>query len=187
MDEHELRNLMYSAQLPGQGSYVIRYPRGKGVLVDWKNEMEEIKTGTGRKLKDGDDVAVLTLGPIGNDVEKVIAEIENENKDNSEADKKTASALSIAHYDMRFLKPLDEALLEEIAKKFDRIITIEDGVRKGGFGSAILEWMSDHGYRPQITRMGIPDEFVEHGTVAQLREIIGLDNESIRKTIENQK
>ena len=175
MDEHELRNLMYSAQLPGQGSYVIRYPRGKGVLVDWKNEMEEIKTGTGRKLKDGDDVAVLTLGPIGNDVEKVIAEIE------------TASALSIAHYDMRFLKPLDEALLEEIAKKFDRIITIEDGVRKGGFGSAILEWMSDHGYRPQITRMGIPDEFVEHGTVAQLREIIGLDNESIRKTIENQK
>lgn len=94
--------------------------------------------------------------------------------------------MSIAHYDMRFLKPLDEALLEEIAKKFDRIITIEDGVRKGGFGSAILEWMSDHGYRPQITRMGIPDEFVEHGTVAQLREIIGLDNESIRKTIENQ-
>ena len=88
---------------------------------------------------------------------------------------------------MRFLKPLDEALLEEIAKKFDRIITIEDGVRKGGFGSAILEWMSDHGYRPQITRMGIPDKFVEHGTVAQLREIIGLDNESIRKTIENQK
>ena len=87
---------------------------------------------------------------------------------------------------MRFLKPLDEALLEEIAKKFDRIITIEDGVRKGGFGSAVLEWMSDHGYRPQITRMGIPDEFVEHGTVAQLREIIGLDNESIRKTIENQ-
>ena len=87
---------------------------------------------------------------------------------------------------MRFLKPLDEALLEEIAKKFDRIITIEDGVRKGGFGSAILEWMSDHGYHPQITRMGIPDEFVEHGTVAQLREIIGLDNESIRKTIENQ-
>ena len=87
---------------------------------------------------------------------------------------------------MRFLKPLDEALLEEIAKKFDRIITIEDGVRKGGFGSAILEWMSDHEYRPQITRMGIPDEFVEHGTVAQLREIIGLDNESIRKTIENQ-
>ena len=186
MDEHELRNLMYSAQLPGQGSYVIRYPRGKGVLVDWKNEMEEIKTGTGRKLKDGDDVAVLTLGPIGNDVEKVIAEIEDENKGNSEADKKTASTLSIAHYDMRFLKPLDEALLEEIAKKFDRIITIEDGVRKGGFGSAILEWMSDHGYCPQITRMGIPDEFVEHGTVAQLREIIGLDNESIRKTIENQ-
>ncbi len=155
MDEHELRNLMYSAQLPGQGSYVIRYPRGKGVLVDWKNEMEEIKTGTGRKLKDGDDVAVLTSRSYRKRCcEKVIAE-----------DSETASALSIAHYDMRFLKPLDEALLEEIAKKFDRIITIEDGVRKGGFGSAVLEWMSDHGYRPQITRMGIPDEFVEHGTV----------------------
>ena len=168
MDEHELRNLMYSAQLPDQGSYVIRYPRGKGVLVDWKNEMQEIPTGTGRKLKDGDDVAVLTLGPIGNDAAKVIEEIEN---------------LSIAHYDMRFLKPLDENLLEEIGKKFDRIVTIEDGVRNGGFGSAVLEWMNDHGYQPHITRLGIPDEFVEHGTVQQLREIVGLDKESIKMEI----
>ena len=116
-------------------------------------------------------------------MEKVIAEIENENKGNSEADKKTASALSIAHYDMRFLKPLDEALLEEIAKKFDRIITIEDGVRKGGFGSAILEWMSDHDYHPHVIRMGLPDEFVEHGTIAQLREIVHMDKKSIKEAI----
>ena len=173
MDEHELRNLMYSAQLPDQGSYVIRYPRGNGVLVDWKNEMQTIKTGTGRKLHDGKDVAVLTLGPIGNNAASVISEIEKE------------GTASVAHYDMRFLKPLDENILEEVAKNFNRIITIEDGVREGGFGSAILEWMSDHHYQPQITRLGIPDEFVEQGTVQQLREIVGIDNESIKKAILN--
>ena len=173
MDEHELRNLMYSAQLPDQGSYVIRYPRGNGFLVDWKNEMQAIQTGTGRKLHDGKDVAVLTLGPIGNNVATVISEIEKE------------GTTSVAHYDMRFLKPLDENILEEVAKNFNRIITIEDGVREGGFGSAILEWMSDHHYQPQITRMGIPDEFVEQGTVQQLREIVGIDNESIKKAILN--
>ena len=173
MDEHELRNLMYSAQLPDQGSYVIRYPRGNGFLVDWKNEMQAIQTGTGRKLHDGKDVAVLTLGPIGNNVATVISEIEKE------------GTASVAHYDMRFLKPLDENILEEVAKNFNRIITIEDGVREGGFGSAILEWMSDHHYQPQITRMGIPDEFVEQGTVQQLREIVGIDNESIKKAILN--
>ncbi len=192
MDEHELRNLMYSAQLPGQGSYVIRYPRGKGVLVDWKNEMQEIKTGTGRKLKDGNDVAVLTLGPIGSDAAKAIEEIENGSSADSESmvdseniadSEEKKPTLSIAHYDMRFLKPLDEDLLEEIGKKFSRIVTIEDGVRNGGFGSAVLEWMNDHGYHPQIKRMGIPDEFVEHGTVQQLREIVGLDKESIKKAI----
>ena len=181
MDEHELRNLMYSAQLPNQGSYVIRYPRGKGVLVDWKNEMQEIKTGTGRRMKDGEDIAVLTLGPIGNDAAKVIAEIEGD-KDANGTKAETAN-ISIAHYDMRFLKPLDERLLEEVAKKFDHIVTIEDGVRNGGFGSAVLEWMSDHGYHPQIRRMGIPDEFIEHGTVAELREIVGLNPESIKKAI----
>ena len=192
MDEHELRNLMYSAQLPGQGSYVIRYPRGKGVLVDWKNEMQEIKTGTGRKLKDGNDVAVLTLGPIGSDAAKAIEEIENGSSADSESmvdseniadSEEKKPTLSIAHYDMRFLKPLDEDLLEEIGKKFSRIVTIEDGVRNSGFGSAVLEWMNDHGYHPQIKRMGIPDEFVEHGTVQQLREIVGLDKESIKKAI----
>ena len=120
MDEHELRNLMYSAQLPDHGSYVIRYPRGCGVLVDWRNKMEEIKTGTGRKLKDGEDVAVLTIGPIGNDAIQAIEEVEKETK------------MSVAHYDMRFVKPLDENILTEVGKKFKRIVTIEDGVRMGG-------------------------------------------------------
>ena len=171
MDEHELRNLMYSAQLPDHGSYVIRYPRGCGVLVDWRNKMEEIKTGTGRKLKDGEDVAVLTLGPIGNDAIQAIEEVEKETE------------MSVAHYDMRFVKPLDENILTEVGKKFKRIVTIEDGARMGGMGSAVLEWMSDHGYQPQITRLGLPDEFVEHGTVEQLREIVHLDHESIKNAI----
>ena len=173
MNEHELRNLMYSAQLPNQGSYVIRYPRGKGVLVDWHNEMKEIKTGTGRKLKDGKDVAVLTLGPIGNDVAQAIRELEEE------------SDISVAHYDMRFLKPLDEHLLQEVGEKFKRIITVEDGVRIGGFGTAVLEWLSDNGFTTKVVRIGLPDEFVEHGTVAQLREIVGMDNESIKRAIKN--
>ena len=188
MNEHELRNLMYSAQLPNQGSYVIRYPRGNGVLVDWKNPMEEIKTGTGRKLKDGDDIAVITIGPIGNDAAKVIAELEAEGKEQCEASDEgkeqcEGKPLSIAHYDLRFLKPLDNSLLEEVGKKFKHIVTIEDGVRNGGMGSAVLEWMSDHGYQPTITRMGLPDDFVEHGTVSQLREIVHLDNNSIKETL----
>ena len=188
MNEHELRNLMYSAQLPNQGSYVIRYPRGNGVLVDWKNPMEEIKTGTGRKLKDGDDIAVLTIGPIGNDAAKAIAELEAEGKQQCEASSEgkeqcEGKPLSIAHYDLRFLKPLDNSLLEEVGKKFKHIVTIEDGVRNGGMGSAVLEWMNDHGYQPHITRMGLPDDFVEHGTVGQLREIVHLDNNSIKETL----
>ena len=186
MNEHELRNLMYSAQLPNQGSYVIRYPRGNGVLVDWKNPMEEIKTGTGRKLKDGDDIAVITIGPIGNDAAKAIAQLEAESKEQCAASDEGSSEdkpLSIAHYDLRFLKPLDNNLLEEVGKKFKHIVTIEDGVRNGGMGSAVLEWMSDHGYQPTITRMGLPDDFVEHGTVNQLREIVHLDNNSIKETL----
>ncbi|SDG37736.1 1-deoxy-D-xylulose-5-phosphate synthase [Prevotella communis] len=170
MNEHELRNLMYTAQLEGKGPFVIRYPRGNGVLTNWRCPFEEIKIGTGRKLRDGDDVAVLTIGPIGNDVTKVIDEIKD---------------LSVAHYDMRFLKPLDEDILHEVGKKFRRIITVENGVRNGGLGSAVLEWMSDHDYDVKVTRMGLPDQFVEHGTIDQLREIIGLDNESIKKAILN--
>ena len=146
MNEHELRNLMYSAQLPNQGSYVIRYPRGNGVLVDWKNPMEEIKTGTGRKLKDGDDIAVITIGPIGNDAAKAIAELEAEGKEQCAASDEgkeqcEGKPLSIAHYDLRFLKPLDNSILEEVGKKFKHIVTIEDGTRIGGMGTAVLEWI----------------------------------------------
>ncbi|MCH4185624.1 MAG: 1-deoxy-D-xylulose-5-phosphate synthase [Prevotella sp.] len=179
MNEHELRKLMYTAQLEGKGTFVIRYPRGRGVLTDWRCPLEEIPVGTGRKLRDGKDVAVLSIGPIGNDVERAINDLEQD-KDPLAA---RASLGKVAHYDMRFLKPLDEQLLKEIAEKFSKIITIEDGVKAGGFGSAVLEWMNDHGFHPDILRMGIPDEFVEHGTVEQLHQIVGIDTKSIKQNI----
>ena len=169
MDEHELRNLMYTAQLPNKGTFVIRYPRGNGVCPDWRSPFEEITVGTGRCLRAGTDVAVITLGPIGNDVAKLLDEMQGTKQ--------------VAHYDLRFVKPLDENLLQDIGRKFNKIITIEDGVRNGGMGSAVLEWMSDHGFRPQIVRMGLPDAFVEHGSVAELRQLVGLDADSIRKEI----
>lgn len=172
MDEHELRNLMYTAQLDGKGPFVIRYPRGHGVLTDWRNAFEEIPVGTGRRLKDGKDMAVLTVGPIGNEAAKAVAEFEAGN-----------GGAEVAHYDMRFIKPMDERLLEEIGRRYDRIITVEDGVRAGGFGSAVLEWMEDHGFSPRIKRLGLPDRFVEHGTVAQLQRITGIDKESIMRAI----
>ena len=168
MDEHELRRLMFTAQQPDRGTFVIRYPRGRGVLLDWRCPLEPVGVGTGRKLRDGNDVAVLTIGPIGNDVADVISQLPQ---------------LSVAHYAMRFLKPLDEQLLHEVGRRFRRIVTVEDGVRSGGLGSAVLEWMSDHGYQPRITRLGLPDHFVEHGTVSELRQLVGLDNESIRRSI----
>lgn len=167
MDEHELRRMMFTAQLPGMGSFVIRYPRGSGVLADWQCPLEAIEVGKGRKLHDGDSMAVLTIGPLGNDVEDIIRE---ENAD-------------IAHYDMRFVKPLDEEILHEVGKRFKRIITVEDGSRNGGFGSAVLEWLNDNGYATSVKRMGLPDKFIEHGTVPQLREIAGIDKESIRREI----
>ena len=178
MDERELRRLMYTAQLPGKGTFVIRYPRGKGVLTDWECPLKEIEVGTGRRIHDGWDVAVLSIGPIGNDVEKAIKLVEG-----AESSTSNGHCPSIAHYDMRFLKPLDEKLLEEVGNRFSRIITIEDGVRNGGLGSAVTEWMSDHGYTPHIARMGMPDYFVEQGTVQQLREICGIDIESIKKRL----
>lgn len=178
MDEHELRRLMYTAQLPGNGSFVIRYPRGKGVLTDWECPLTEIKVGTGRRLHDGWDVAVLSIGPIGNDVEKAINLIESANSPSTQE-----HCPSIAHYDMRFLKPLDETILQEVAERFSRIITIEDGVRDGGLGTAVTEWMSDHGHTPHITRMGMPDHFVEQGTVEQLRALCGIDIDGIKKQL----
>ncbi|MBE6248111.1 MAG: 1-deoxy-D-xylulose-5-phosphate synthase [Prevotella sp.] len=165
MDEHELRKLMYTAQLPGQGPFIIRYPRGGGVLVNWRCPFEEIKVGTGRKIHEGKEVAVLSIGAIGNNALAA------------------AEATGAAHYDMRFLKPLDEDILHEVARKFQKIVTVENGVKNGGLGSAVMEWMCDHDYHPTIKRLGMPDEFVEHGTVAELQQIVGIDTESIKKAI----
>lgn len=173
MNEHELRRLMYTAQLPGKGTFVIRYPRGRGVLADWHCPLEEVKVGTGRKLRDGDDIAVLSVGPVGNNVVKAVEMMEND-----------GDGISVAHYDMRFVKPLDENLLKEVAAKFKHVITVEDGAREGGFGSAVIEWMEDNGQHLDIVRLGLPDHFVEHGTVAQLQSIVGIDAEGIRRTIE---
>ena len=170
MDEHELRRLMYTAQLPNKGPFVIRYPRGGGELQDWRCPFEEVKVGTGRKIKDGTDVAVLSIGPIGNNVTRAIAELGN--------------TASVAHYDMRFLKPLDESILDEVGRKFKHIITVENGVRNGGMGSAVVEWMNDHGYSPFIKRLGLPDKFIEHGTVRELQAIVGIDKDGIIKAIQ---
>ena len=175
MDEHELRRLMYTAQKPGMGTFVIRYPRGRGHLVDWQCPLDEVAVGTGRVIREGSDVAVITIGPMGYDVENAIRQIEDEDPSRKNR---------VAHYDLRFLKPLDDHLLDEIGSRFKHVITVEDGVRNGGMGSAVLEWMSDHGYHPEVVRLGLPDCFVEHGTVAQLREKWGLDVPSIKKTIE---
>ena len=169
MDEHELRRLMYTAQLPDKGPFVIRYPRGGGELHDWRCPLEEVKVGTGRKLHDGDDVAVLTIGPMGNNAMRAIEQL--------------GSEASVALYDMRFLKPIDENILEEVGKKFKRIITVENGAIRGGLGSAVLEWMNDHGYTPKVIRLGLPDNFVEHGTVKELQHIVGIDEEGIKKAI----
>ena len=169
MDEHELRRLMYTAQLPDKGPFVIRYPRGGGELQDWRCPLEEIKVGTGRKLHDGNDVAVLTIGPMGNNAMRAIEQL--------------GSEASVALYDMRFLKPIDENILEEVGKKFKRIITVENGAIRGGLGSAVLEWMNDHGYTPKVKRLGLPDNFIEHGTVKELQHIVGIDEEGIKKAI----
>lgn len=171
MDEHELRRLMYTAQLPDRGPFVIRYPRGRGVLVDWRCPLEEIPVGKGRKLKEGNDLAVITLGPIGNLAARAIARAESE------------KGLSIAHYDLRFLKPMDEEMLHEVGKRFSRIVTVEDGIRKGGMGSAVLEFMADNGYAPRVQRIGVPDAFIEHGSVDELYRLCGMNEESIKELI----
>ncbi|MEG1563167.1 MAG: 1-deoxy-D-xylulose-5-phosphate synthase [Bacteroides sp.] len=171
MDEHELRRLMYTAQLPGKGPFVIRYPRGRGSLVHWNCPLTEISVGTGRRLKDGKDMAVITIGPIGKAAANAIARVEKETN------------LSVAHYDLRFLKPLDEALLHEVGRTFQKVITVEDGVIQGGMGSAILEFMSDHDYTLQVHRIGVPDHFIEHGSIPELHHICGMDEEGIYKVM----
>lgn len=171
-NEHELRNLMYTAQQDDMGAFVIRYPRGKGTTAEWHNTPVRIALGTGEKLKDGSDIAVLTIGTIAYQARKAIEHIEWENAD-----------IGIAHYDMRFIKPLDEKILHEVGKKFEKVITIEDGVIQGGFGSAVLEFFADNGYRVQTKRLGIPDTFVEHGTPDELYSMLGLDTEGIANSI----
>lgn len=171
MDEHELRKLMFTAQLPNKGAFAIRYPRGRGHIKDWKCPLEEIPVGKGRKLKGGKDIAIVTIGPIGYTASAAIQEAEKE------------KSISIAHYDLRFLKPLDEEMLHEIGTHFDKVITIEDGVKKGGMGSALLEFFAENNYKPSVKRIGVPDEFIEHGKVNELYYICGMDKKGILKEI----
>ncbi len=162
MNELELRNLMYTAQLPDKGPFAIRYPRGNGVMPDWRKNFEEIQVGKGRCVENGVDLAVLSLGHIGNHVTEAVDGLD-------------LQGISVAHYDMRFLKPLDEELLHKIFKQFRFVITIEDGTLMGGLGSAVAEFMCQHGYHAQLNRMGIPDKFIGHGTREELYKEIGLD------------
>lgn len=170
-DEIELRNLMYTAQLPDQGPFIIRYPRGRGILADWRKPLEPVVIGTGRKIKDGDDIAVLSIGPIGNLAENAIKIWEKD------------SGKTAALYDMRFLKPIDTTILREVAKKYSRIITIENGAVTGGLGTAVVEYMADNGYYPVIRRMGLPDRFIEHGSTPQLLHLCHIDEDAIISTL----
>ena len=171
MNEAELRDLMYTAQLDSNElPFVIRYPRGEGMLVDWKTPMKEIKVGTGRKLKDGKDIAILTFGHPGNFAAEAIRDVKKE-------------GINPAHYDMRFVKPLDEEMLHDVFSKYNKVITVEDGTIVGGFGSAILEFMNEHGYKADVTILGIPDRLVEHGTPKQLYDEIGIDANAIAATL----
>lgn len=168
-DEHELRNMMYTAQLPDKGPFVIRYPRGRGNLVDWKNTFEPVPVGKGRCIAEGTDIAVITLGPIGQTVKAVVDGLEDSGR--------------VGLYDLRFVKPLDAGMLSDIARRYKMIITVEDGVRTGGAGSAVMEFMEDNGFDIRVARLGLPDEFVEHGAVSELYKLCGLDRDSISSFI----
>ncbi len=172
MDEHELRNLMFTAQQPDRGPFAIRYPRGRGSLPDWRCNMHALPIGRGRRLKEGTDIALLSLGAIGRVAVEAIKQLQTERPD-----------LSIAHYDMRYLKPLDDLLLTEAATRCRRIVTLEDGVRNGGFGSAVLEWLADHGMAVPVQRLGLPDAFVEHGSIPELQHLCGIDIEGIKRAL----
>ncbi|CAN5187678.1 1-deoxy-D-xylulose-5-phosphate synthase [soil metagenome] len=171
MNESELRNLLFTAQLPREGkAFSIRYPRGQGVLQEWKTPFEEIEVGTGRELRDGDDLAILTIGHIGNYAVEV-------------CDKLELSGINIAHYDMRFVKPLDEKMLHEVFSKYRKIITVEDGCIQGGFGSAVLEFMADNSYSAEVRRLGIPDAVIEHGEQLELHDEAGFGPEGIERAV----
>jgi 1-deoxy-D-xylulose-5-phosphate synthase len=172
MDEVELRNLMYTAQIRNHGPFSIRYPRGRGITPDWRKPFQEIPIGKGRRLRKGTDLAILSIGTAGNTAAEAIQQLED-------------SHVSIAHYDMRFVKPLDEGLLHRVFRNFRQVITVEDGTVMGGFGSAVLEFMADHGYDRQVKRLGVPDRFIEQGTQAELYKECGFDADGIVKAIQS--
>ena len=172
LNEIEMRDLMFTAQLKPEGPFVIRYPRGKGVMVDWKQPFSKIEIGKGQQLKDGNDIAILSFGPIGHEATRAIEVLEKEQ-------------ISVAHYDMRFLKPIDNKLLQSVFTRFDKIITLEDASIIGGLGSAVIEYMNDNSYKAKIVRLGIPDKFVEHGTQEELYRDCGYDAEGIAKSVRN--
>lgn len=169
LNEVELRNLMFTAQDDPKGPFVIRYPRGHGVLTDWKKPFSKVAIGKGQKLRGGSDLAILSLGPIGNEAARAIEELEKEH-------------ISVAHYDMRFLKPLDNMLLKEVFTNFDKVITVEDASIVGGLGSAVIEYMNDNNYRAKVIRLGIPDRYIDHGTQEELYRECGYDAKGIAKT-----
>ena len=168
MNEEELRDMMYTAQLTGAGPFVIRYPKGRGVMTNWQTPMKALTVGKGRRISDGKDMAILSIGHIGNEVKKAQEQLTKDN-------------ISAAHYDLRFLKPVDEELLHEVFKKHKKILTVEDGTITGGLGSAVLEFMADHGYHAQVIRLGVPDRFIEQGTVAELQKECGYDSGGIAR------
>lgn len=170
MDEEELRNMMFTAQLPRDTSFTIRYPRGEGVMPEWRTPMHELEVGKGRIIRDGEDVAILTLGHIGNYAVEACQKLAEE-------------GVFPAHYDMRFAKPVDEAMLDEVFGKFDKVITVEDGCLMGGFGSAVLEYIADKGYSAKVIRLGIPDSVIEHGTQLELHRECGFDPDGIAQTV----
>jgi 1-deoxy-D-xylulose-5-phosphate synthase len=170
MNEIELRNMMFTAQLPNKGAFSIRYPKGRGVVSDWELPFEEIPVAKARILSTGTDIAILSIGTVGNNVADAIEMLKNEN-------------ISIAHYDMRFAKPIDEDILHFTGKNFKRVITVEDGTVVGGFGSAISEFFARHNYSPQHKFLGVPDKFILHGSLAELKAECGFDTNGIVKAI----
>jgi 1-deoxy-D-xylulose-5-phosphate synthase len=170
MNEEELRNLMYTAQQENRGPFTIRYPRGNGMMPDWKRPFTELTVGKGRKICDGEDVAILTIGHVGNFAVEACKELSSE-------------GINPAHYDLRFVKPLDQELLHEVFSRFKNVVTVEDGCVQGGMGSAVLEFMADHQYQANVVRLGIPDEFIEHGEQAELWEICGYDTAAIAAAV----
>lgn len=172
MNEEELRNLMYTAQHENHGPFCIRYPRGEGVMTEWKTPMRALRIGRGRKVRGGSDLAIISLGPIGNQALEACEILES-------------NGMSVALYDLRFVKPIDEVMLHEVFSKFSKVITVEDGCIQGGMGSAVIEFMCDHGYASQVKRLGVPDEFIEHGSPEELFSECGYNTSDIVEAVES--